>query len=1286
MERHKTYYFPWVRKGLGRFFTERDTLGKEGQNDALVERGKIQLTAKFKANSVADKEAKKKSLSKSKEIIFSQSKTISVLGPGDILSVNKNAIIKTVPYADSVGYSKDYLPYIEFWEPDFLWRYTPAAVNETEKDNDDKNKTRLRPWLMLIVCKTSLCKFAQSSDGRSTVSLSLGNEAEYEEVFVHPQDVWRAAHAQGYQKDCPDFCRLIAIRRDEFDKQEDNYPNFFESGVSYTALLIPTFEAGRLKGLGLETSTTLAQASAWESTLEEQKKKHPNPLTFPVYHSWTFTTGEDSFDSLVSKLFTYRAEKTAIDIDVTHMGNGLDYTLLQNDMIPERKKIGMAAAVRGIAHRKETPFPHSGDKKEKNIYDNLKTLLSVNPVFGENMAEIDGSSNEQNKYDNDDPWVTPPVYGAKHVMATSLDETENEKNKTPWIPELNLDVRYRAAAGLGKKIIQQHQEEFSNRAWKQVELVQEMNRKIHSILASSNTLTSTQSRTYDWMNSGSSKFIANMMQKLPNAKDMTIDGVSLSSVLQLSGIPQSFASASFQLTTERVAKLVAVLDPTTVMENIAERQILVNQYKDPDFSIPLETFERFVNIFYNIAFEFVFKTQYSLIGRCLDVMGNSEDLSNLSFVRRFVKPDACDGKDDIMKYKPYAIIPRSRYDYYYTRCFHNYSGTRIVFPTDYNDDKYEKKYSSDEITSIYECIFDFLNEKGFDNSCYGYVYDDLETDVCSEQRTRYEHIRVFGLASSYYQVWFGNTSPITLLGSSSVEDDLQKKRGVYFVNLGEVEKFRQKRIQPDAFQTFSNQMLPKDIREGNLKCSRDFIDGNKSIDHDSFSYHPDYYMKVDWRNYKVVGTPGGGSSLLSRYMVFHTKLNAYEDAYGSAEDKRRFKEVQNQVVTHLKKSFDYIMIKPSVLKEEIQCFSTPKEYFDFLSVLEESKENEHLSIFRMATSMKELLAVMKKTAIKEEKVEPIDDAKVVKLQAAIKDDENYRRMAEVATNYYRTFLSNDDLQSDYIDKLLSSKYPIMSYPVFPEPTYYYLKSLSDKFILPCVDELPDNSIAVFQSNPAFMEAYLCGMNTEMGRELLWREYPTDQRGSYFRKFWDSETSANNILNDNYFDVGMLHTWNGHLGENSAQGKGSLLIFAIKGNLIQQFPDTQVYLHKAAKLFSTKNEDEKHDREDWFSKDANAEVYPVMQAYLRDDLYIVGFNKMFDEVLGIPPDDSGISSDMGYMLTFRQKEEDLSFMISRDELPRLRNAVNSAQYSEILIDKPTRYGIHMSHFINPAKQK
>jgi hypothetical protein len=36
----------------------------------------------------------------------------------------------------------------------------------------------------------------------------------------------------------------------------------------------------------------------------------------------------------------------------------------------------------------------------------------------------------------------------------------------------------------------------------------------------------------------------------------------------------------------------------------------------------------------------------------------------------------------------------------------------------------------------------------------------------------------------------------------------------------------------------------------------------------------------------------------------------------------------------------------------------------------------------------------------------------------------------------------------------------------------------------------------------FLEAYMVGLNHELARELLWREFPTDQRGGYFRQFWD----------------------------------------------------------------------------------------------------------------------------------------------------------------------------------------
>ena len=40
-----------------------------------------------------------------------------------------------------------------------------------------------------------------------------------------------------------------------------------------------------------------------------------------------------------------------------------------------------------------------------------------------------------------------------------------------------------------------------------------------------------------------------------------------------------------------------------------------------------------------------------------------------------------------------------------------------------------------------------------------------------------------------------------------------------------------------------------------------------------------------------------------------------------------------------------------------------------------------------------------------------------------------------------------------------------------------------------------------KTNRRFMEAYMVGLNVEMGRELLWRGFPTDQRGTYFDHFW-----------------------------------------------------------------------------------------------------------------------------------------------------------------------------------------
>ena len=73
--------------------------------------------------------------------------------------------------------------------------------------------------------------------------------------------------------------------------------------------------------------------------------------------------------------------------------------------------------------------------------------------------------------------------------------------------------------------------------------------------------------------------------------------------------------------------------------------------------------------------------------------------------------------------------------------------------------------------------------------------------------------------------------------------------------------------------------------------------------------------------------------------------------------------------------------------------------------------------------------------------------------------------------------------------------PIMAAPTFPTPMSRALAAVSQDYLLAGLERLPRNSITSVKTNPAFVAAFMAGLNHEMSRELLWREYPTDQRGT-----------------------------------------------------------------------------------------------------------------------------------------------------------------------------------------------
>jgi len=198
--------------------------------------------------------------------------------------------------------------------------------------------------------------------------------------------------------------------------------------------------------------------------------------------------------------------------------------------------------------------------------------------------------------------------------------------------------------------------------------------------------------------------------------------------------------------------------------------------------------------------------------------------------------------------------------------------------------------------------------------------------------------------------------------------------------------------------------------------------------------------------------------------------------------------------------------------------------------------------------------------------------------------------------------------------------PAMAYPDFPEPVYKHLIDIDEEFLLPNLQLIPKNTLSLLRTNQKFIESYLMGLNYEMGKELMWREYPTDMRGSYFRQFWDvnglvkpdtTSEDANDLK-----DIEPIHKWRrssklGTHNQRDKEGDSEQLVFVIKGELLKKFPNTVIYAQKAIK------EDDKQKirmemTEAQFAKEVR---FPLYQAEIKPDIKLLGFDLTIEEASG-----------------------------------------------------------------------
>jgi hypothetical protein len=171
--------------------------------------------------------------------------------------------------------------------------------------------------------------------------------------------------------------------------------------------------------------------------------------------------------------------------------------------------------------------------------------------------------------------------------------------------------------------------------------------------------------------------------------------------------------------------------------------------------------------------------------------------------------------------------------------------------------------------------------------------------------------------------------------------------------------------------------------------------------------------------------------------------------------------------------------------------------------------------------------------------------------------------------------------------------PIMAAPHFDRAMFEALGDYDRDWLIPGLGQIGfTDFVTVLATNPVFVETFLIGLSDEMGRELLWRGYPTDQRGTYFRRFWGP--AADDLKQEIHrFAATQLGS---HLAaDGSAE---SCVVLVIRGEIVRRYPEAMVLAMRAGGTDA--------EGRPKFTADAKDQAPLLFHQHLAPDIRLVGF--------------------------------------------------------------------------------
>lgn len=1038
-------FLPWVRRGLARAVQAADT-------PAAAARPQISVGLTLQAREHGQSPG-----------VVSGQIDLSLYGPGDVIGIDPRLVVRTEPRAGTRNFEPNYLAAIDFDPPDFPWMMTPLAATGQ----------RLRPWLVLVVLRSTAATQPRLQPGAPLPSLSLTAEQVVRELpDLTDAALW--AHGQAVSAHGADAVSQLdkeLQQRPERNVSRLVCPRRLEPGTAYIACVVPAFEVGRLRGLGRPVAADATLAPAWNHA-------QPNATELPVYHHWSFGTGPvGDIESLARRIRTpdKYAHDTALRAQLGHIGEmpvavDADH-LLFDGPAPGRTLFEGALVSLGF----------QPDKVDMPSASKLQAMLDSGPAL-----TSAGSPQAARA-----PTLSPPLYGAyparRHQVQLGLCNTR-------WLDQLNLQPRYRLAAGWGAEIVRRHQDEFMQAAWEQVGEVLAAERAFSLSRLARDVLKAVERR-------------------------------------HLARLPEH--------------RLLAVLAPARGRLQLGVAESLFGRIENS--TLPAELFDGAMRRFSAPTRPALRLARWRTRDAVLP--SPAQQLQNLF-------TQFADASQHLARIDPNRFVPDGLQG---SRSF-----DAIPMPADLTQSIDLKEYL------------------GVEGSITGAELQQLRTRTAAAREAAE---RAKPAPAQLGDIW--TTGILTEVHRRRLRE-LQSVSGQP-LDMAAVEKLLQQAsksrvdgvlVSVSASGRVNAQGLQLQAASGQIQRAGALLGPQPSDPGRAPSARTaqtlaqvpllplhQYGLAALWSSMPV-DTLGRGSAVVE--LRFHKGrfAPASEPAPPVPSDR-----VHTVTLPPLEK-------RPAVLARYAQAFR------DYHGLKESVQQSRSIAVAPVDLARAQTVAQVRAR---------LDPAHTVPQRLATTLTLGGQAVAFDAARG----LVGPALQTR-LDLALAPNLRlvtpvawdrVMAYPHLTMPLSRKLERIAPEVFLPGVGVLPDDFIMAVSTNPRFVEALMLGANHEMGRELLWQGFPTDQRGTPLRHFWQRLDGAT--------DIDPIHQW-GPRPLGGQPGSTPMLVLLLRGQLLERFPHLSIYAYPKAP------NDKRPGGDSPAEMDPNAIERPVLRGHLGSDITYVGF--------------------------------------------------------------------------------